>query len=274
MHARGRQQRRDRCVFLIHTTIRENDKGVALGDGGARLLAQCLQRPRQTRATFRDREQHRQRHRLETGSINMADLGEFVVVEHRGLELDLTTTRRGRIEQIRLRPDAGRHLGHQFLANAIERRIGYLGEELLEIVIQQPWSVGKNSQCRIRTHGAHRLLALQGHGRHKDTQVLMGIAKDHLALEHRSMVRLRHMRRPGQGFQRHEVLLQPLLVGMRGGIFLLEFGIVDDAALGRVHQENTAGVQTLLDEHIFRWDVEHTDLGGHDHEAVLGDVIT
>ena len=37
-----------------------------------------------------------------------------------------------------------------------------------------------------------------------------------------------------------------------------------------VDQEHAAGLQAILVQHVVGRDVEHADLGGHDHEAVLG----
>ena len=57
------------------------------------------------------------------------------------------------------------------------------------------------------------------------------------------------------------------------GVGLLELGVVDDAALRGVHEEDAAGVQALLEEHALGGNVEHAHLGGHDDHVVLGDVV-
>ena len=101
----------------------------------------------------------------------------------------------------------------------------------------------------------------------------MGVAEDLLPLEHRLVIGLRHVRRLGQALDRREIRPDPLPVGMLGRVGVLELRVVDDPALGGVHQEDPPGVQPLLQEHAIRRDVEHTHLGGHHHHAVLGDVV-
>jgi hypothetical protein len=65
------------------------------------------------------------------------DLVQLVVVEHRPGKLDLTTGRRGRLEQVLFGPHHARHRRDDRLADRIQRRIGHLGEEFDEIVVEQ-----------------------------------------------------------------------------------------------------------------------------------------
>ncbi len=53
----------------------------------------------------------------------------------------------------------------------------------------------------------------------------------------------------------------------------LDLLIVDDAALRGVDEEDPARMQTLLDEHVLRRNVEHADFRRHDDEVVLGHVV-
>ena len=101
----------------------------------------------------------------------------------------------------------------------------------------------------------------------------MGVTERLLAPQHGGVIRPGHVRRGGQRFERNQVGPQPLLIRVGGGVSLLQFLIVDDATLGRVHQEHAAGMQPFLDEHVLRRDIEHADLGGHHHQIVLGHVI-
>ncbi len=62
-------------------------------------------------------------------------------------------------------------------------------------------------------------------------------------------------------------------VGLRGRELALDLLVGDDAALGRVDEEHPAGMQALLEQDVFGRDVEHADLGRHDHQVVLRDVV-
>ena len=60
---------------------------------------------------------------------------------------------------------------------------------------------------------------------------------------------------------------------MRRRELALDLVVRDDAALRGVDQEDPARMQALLDQDVLGRDVEHADLGRHDDEVVLGDVV-
>ena len=62
--------------------------------------------------------------------------------------------------------------------------------------------------------------------------------------------------------------VQPLLVGQLRCELGLDLLVVDDAALGGVHQEHAARLQPHLLHHGGRIEVEHAGLGGHHNQAV------
>src|SRR5260370_29130302 len=92
------------------------------------------------------------------GPFDVADARQLLVVEDRGLELDLAARRGDRLEQVALGTDAGRDLGDQLLADAVERRIGHLREELLEVVVEQARALRGHRERGVGAHRAHRLL--------------------------------------------------------------------------------------------------------------------
>ena len=67
-----------------------------------------------------------------------AQLGHFLVAEDRVLDLDLAARVGPRIEQVAFRADGRGHRRDQLLADRVERRVGDLREQLLEVVEQQP----------------------------------------------------------------------------------------------------------------------------------------
>ena len=87
------------------------------------------------------------------------------------------------------------------------------------------------------------------------------------------MIGRRQERRIRHVFDRDEVLLEPLGIGELAGELLLDFFVRDDAALGRIDEEDPSGVQPFLDEDVLGRNVQHADLRRHDDEVVLGDVI-
>jgi len=87
------------------------------------------------------------------------------------------------------------------------------------------------------------------------------------------VVGLLEARRLGQVAEMHEVLVQPLPVGLGGADRAFDLLVLDDPALGRVDEEHAARLEPALAHDLVGGDVEHAGLGGHDDGAFLGDVI-
>ena len=64
--------------------------------------------------------------------------------------------------------------------------------------------------------------------------------------------------------------MQPVLVRVLGGQGRLDLFVLDEAAGGRVGQEDAAGLQPPLPDHRGRVDVEDADLAGQHDQAVAG----
>ena len=64
--------------------------------------------------------------------------------------------------------------------------------------------------------------------------------------------------------------MQPLVVRRLGRERLLDLVVLDDPLLVEVDQEHPARLQPALADDRRRVDVEHADLGGQHHQAVLG----
>ena len=194
------------------------------------------------------------------------------MVKHRPGHDDLVAAGRLGGEQVALRADGARQRRDQLLADGIEGRVGHLGEQLLEVVVQQPGPLGQDGQRGVGPHGADRLVARLRHGRQEDLEILGGVAEQTLMGNHRRVLR-------GQGEaggQLVEVDLlagEPLRVGVLGGQGGLDLVVGDDAALGGVHQEHPARLQPAPLHDAPRVDIEDAHLGGHDDQTVVGDPV-
>ena len=162
--------------------------------------------------------------------------------------------------------------GDQLLADGVERRVGDLGEQLGEVVEQQPGPRRQHGDGRVGAHRAQRLGAGAGHGLDQDLELLGGVAEDPLAVDDRA-VGPQLVGPEGQAVQLDQLGVQPLLVGVGGGQAGLELVVADDAALGRVDQEHAAGLEAALVHDPGRVDVEHAHLRGHDDQVVGGDPV-
>jgi hypothetical protein len=100
----------------------------------------------------------------------------------------------------------------------------------------------------------------------------VGVPERDLPREHHLVVGF-GARAVRQHLDRHGVLPQPLAVRVLGRQARLDLVVGDDPPLARIHEEDPAGVEPLLDEDVLRRNVEDADFGGHDDEVVLRDVV-
>ncbi len=177
------------------------------------------------------------------------------------------------LQEVALGPD--RHLGghDDLFADGVDRRVGDLGEELLEVRVEQLRPFREHCQCLVVAHGADRLGTRGGHRVDQESDVLGGVAEDLLAAQDGLVIGLDDARRGRQFGQLDKPLAEPLLVGVLGGDAVLELVVRNDALLGGVDQEHASRLQPTFGHDLVRGDIQHAGLGSHDDAAVGGDVV-
>ena len=201
--------------------------------------------------------------------IDMDDLGQLVVVDHREGQHDLPAGRRARLEKVLLGTDCAGHRGDDLLADRIQRWVGHLREELREVVEQQPRAVRQHRDRRVRTHRAERLQTVGRHRRDDALELLVGVTESLLPAQHR-LVRVADVLTVGQPVEVHQTGVQPVVVGMLGGQGRLHLVVADDPAQHSVDEEHPARLQPALRHDRGRVEVEHADLAGQDDQVVAG----
>ena len=162
--------------------------------------------------------------------------------------------------QVDLGADAGLKAHHDLLAQRIDRRIGDLREQLLEVREQRRLAVGEHRQCGVVAHARHRLLALRRHRRDDHPEVLLRVAEGELPRAQR--LDPRRPRLPlGEIGDVDDRLVVPLGVGLAPGDAPLDLLVLDDPTLVEVDEEQLAGREPPLSLDV---------LGGHGHHARLG----
>jgi hypothetical protein len=157
MQSGRREQGRDRRMDLINSFIRQNQNRRSFSDGlipGGEKRVQC---PLQSPVTFARIENNRQRLGLDSRLIDASKLFDFGIPQYRLRQSELPATLRLRIDEISFAAERKCCRGNELFANRIDRGIGDLRKQLLEIVVKQLRFVGQNGQWRIGTHRAHRL---------------------------------------------------------------------------------------------------------------------
>ncbi len=214
VHAGRGQQAGYWSVVAVDAPIGEDEQREALGHGRGGLGADAVHRRLHRTGAFGRAEQGRDRLGPQLAVLDVAYLLQLAVGEERLLQLELVAMLGGLDEQVLLRAHEGLQRGDELLANSVEWRVRYLGEELPEVVEQQRVGVRKHGQRRVIAHGAHGVLAVHGHRFHEHAQVFHGVPEDLLALEHGVMVGLVHECGLGQVIEGQAVGAQPLPIGL------------------------------------------------------------
>ena len=277
MHRRAGEQRRHRNVGRTGAAIRQDDDVDAFAHGRLGADAERVERLLQAGGAVLGRPGGVERAGLEMTVADLrdgADLFEVRVREDGLARFQPLEPRRAfEIEQVGPRADDRNEAHDQLLADRIDRRVGHLGEVLLEIGEQQLGLVGQRRDRRVVAHGADGLLALAPHRRHQDAQVFLGVAEGLLAIEQRQ-VRQRRLAGRVRQFLEHDLrAFEPLLVGVALGQRRLELLVGNEAALVEIDEQHLARLQAPLGHDVLLRNGQHAHLGGHDDAVVAGDEI-
>ena len=125
----------------------------------------------------------------------------------------------GVLQKIPVRADVDGGVGDDLLPQGVDGRVGHLGKELLEIAEQGLLPLGEDGQGNVRAHGHGRLVAAAGHGEDGLDDILIGIAEDLVELIAQGLAVVGDLSvGGGQVPQAHQRPVQPLAIGMGGGI--------------------------------------------------------
>ncbi len=276
----GGQQGRHRHALDRGVAIRENQNIVAVEnrigglvadplDGALETVDALAHRPRRVDRMGAERAVHQARDRTDFFQIGVGQdrLRDFEPIVCAGLVP----------QEIRPRSDHRDQRHDELLADRIDRRVGDLGEVLLEVVEQQLRLARQHGKRRVGAHRADRVVGLLGHRLEKDVQVFLGIAEHLLAVQQGGrIVGADDVARVGWVGQLFELALgvaQPLLIGVLVGELALDFVIADDAAFLEVDEQHLARLQTPLVLDVFFRNRQHAGLGGEHDVVVIGNDV-
>ena len=77
----------------------------------------------------------------------------------------------------------------------------------------------------------------------------------------------------GKIVQLHQILVQPLAVGLAGGVVFLDLVIVQHLPLLRIDQEHPAGTQTVLLHDMGLVQIQHAHFGSQDQPVVVHEIV-
>ena len=177
MHGADRQQAADRHTLLADVAVRKHNQTVAVVDRLGGLEADILQAPVQACCTFRLVVGDVDRQAAPAIVIHMLQSSEFFVIQDRVWHAQTVGVLFGGIEQVGLGTDIAFQRHHDFLADRVDRRVGHLREQLLEIVINHARLVGQAGKRGIVAHRADRIAQLLYQRYQHELHGLGGVAK-------------------------------------------------------------------------------------------------
>ena len=268
VHGRDRQQRGDRHAARSEVAVVEDDDVHALRDRLARQAADALDRGAHPGGPLGDRPGDVDRLGFVDIVVDVSERLQLAVEQDRLFEQQLVCVLGRLVEQVALIAQAGREAHHDLLADRVDRRVGDLGEELLEVGEQRRRLVGEDRQRDVVAHRSDRLGAVGGHRCEQHPQVLLGVAERALA-QAQGLVGERHLLGRRQVAEMHRVALEPLAVGVRRGDLALDLLVLDDAPALEVDEEQLAGLQPPEAPHLLGRDVEQAGLRAQ-HDVPVG----
>jgi len=134
MHSRQRQQGRNGRMCRIGCAVRKDQKTPALRDGLFCFLTQRIQRLLQSRAIPGDIKDRRQHRAADHPFFSIADADQLVLVEDRLRQSQDTALLRPFIQKVAALAHVGLQRCHQLFTDRIQRRIGHLRKQLVEVV--------------------------------------------------------------------------------------------------------------------------------------------
>ena len=189
VHGRQRQQSGNRHMVAIHLAVADDEDVMAALDGVHAFRTQGSEFGFDTFITPGQRVGDTQLVALELARGVLVDVAQprhVVEVEHRLRHFQAhRRIHRVDVQQIRFGTDEGHQRHHDVFADGVDRRVGHLGEQLLEVVVERLVFVRQHGQRRIIAHGADTFFALLRHGAHQELDVFLRVAKSLLAVEQR-----------------------------------------------------------------------------------------
>ncbi|GJD02058.1 hypothetical protein ColKHC_10883 [Colletotrichum higginsianum] len=179
MNHTGREQGGNGYAVLGGLAVGEDNDAVLVLDGGGRLVADVVEVALVAVSALA----------LGEGQVDDLDSPLRVNAGHvlDGVELGDREDRTGQqetaalgavhLEQVALRTDVTLERHDDRLADGVDGRVGDLGEELAEVLVQKARRLGQASQGGIVTHGTEGFLLVRGHGGQKQAHLLVGVAE-------------------------------------------------------------------------------------------------
>ena len=220
VHSRGEQQRRNRREGTTGVTVGKHDEAHPGGDGqghlGEDLVKTGLHGDGPAGHVIEALDQVRGKTGQIAVRVDVNDLGQLVIVEHRERQDELASVSRSDGERVALRTDQRAEGCDQLLADGVKGWVGHLGKQLGEVVKKQPRPLGQHRNGAVSAHRAQCLPPRPAHRRQENPQFFLGVAERLLTTGDRRC-RVHNVLPLGQRAQVDQAGMQPVLVRFLSG---------------------------------------------------------
>ena len=207
---------------------------------------------------------------LEDACVDASDLFQVVVAEYRMFECDGMTALRVFDEHVAIASHEGGERHDEAFADRVDRRVGHLCEELLEITAEVLRLVAEHGEGRICSHRTDGFLAVECHGCDDLFEIFPAVSEGLLIFEYLVMFEMgEHDAGFGQFVEPDLIFIQPVCIRFPVADIILDLFVADDPSLFQIDDEHPAGLQAsfLLNER--RIHGKRAGFTGHD-DAVIG----
>ena len=271
LHGGYGKKRRHRHVVFIHAAVRQNNNVLSLCGRTVHSDVQLLQCALQRGVLVIKK---RNGFRMEARLIQGADLHQIHTGQNRMIDLQHAAVLRLLIQKVSIGTNVNRGIRDHLLTQGIDRGIGNLGKQLLEIIEQQLVLSGEHGKRNIMSHRGRGLHAVLCHREDVIPHVLIRVAENLIELVAKLLIVGRYFFvRDGKSGQMQQVAVQPLTVRLASCIKALALLVRNDLFLLRIHKKDAARLQARLLHDMLRCNVENTDLRGQNQTVVICDVV-
>ena len=186
VNRRNRQERRNRH-FAFCSTVGKHDDAYPVAHSLLNAACQVFERLFQCVFTVFATIRSAETLSLEANAINRADAIELILRQHRAIEANQLACCAGIFQKIAVVANIEHARSNQALTQSIDRWIGYLGKQLVEIIEEGTVLFRKACKRGIDTHGSQGHTALFSHGANHLIHVIPVVAQLCHAYGHRNL---------------------------------------------------------------------------------------
>ena len=207
---------------------------------------------------------------------HVADSLQFFVQQNRRVDRELCGMFWRFGEKIAPPAERGEERHHQAFTDRINRRIGDLGEKLVEIGVEEAGAEGEHRQRCVITHRADSLGPILDHRLEDHVELFAAVTEGNLTLREIEDIEIpcrnHQFLRLGLGHT-HEMIVNHLPVVLPGGKVLLDLFVAEQHSSNCVNGDHLTGSQPPLLDDCLLIESIHPHFGSKAENAVIGDLV-